>query len=1017
MITKFKPFNNSPKRLILLISWMIIISFRPSITNTQSVFPNLSFRTITTKDGLTSNDIRAITQGDDGQIWIGTGNGLNSYDGNKITNYYQGKNSRININMSGIFTMVKDKKNTLWLSDRTGLTKVDLDDYKTTHFDQFQNVHQLIVRDSGICFAADNEIFQINDEKVLNVKAPSLEYTFLNTKINKYFKANIDRNKQLYLTSVSRIHKITDMGQEEKIFQTPDSLQITNLLFDNQNKGWVSTWGSGLYLINPNSTDLLQILKPEHTNFLTGATIDWRIGDKEYLMVGFAGDQKSGIMILDKSTLEYKMYELSYKVNTFFVDADNNLWLGTDGGVLIASHLLGAINSIPITSTKTNQTTNPGNVYTIHETKNHFWLTKRYGHGIFKYDKNWTLIKEFGSYYINNIPYYPKIQDGFDFRILDNTMYVTNDLGIFLIDNTTHLRRHIFTPEHGEVKLRNIIPINDTTWFIRSYNKGIFVFNPKQKTFRKKYDLVDSTGNVPINFLFKTNQNNIIASSNYGLYFYDENLNKFTLKDHSVFNRLSIFGIAEDQNNILWVCTNKGIMSYDFQKNEILADFSQYIEMGMAYRVNVDKNNNVWFSNAKGYWSWNQKSKRMLKLNFDSGLVTEVEDSYIHIGADDRIYLGGKDIVHQLNPSYISTSYSNTRVIISYISINNEVKIPTLNNNNYQLSLPPGYANIDISFAVPDYSMEHSYDYQFKFSYSDAWTDSKDGKIFIPSLSHGQYQILMRGVSNFSGADTDIVTLDISISPYWYQTWWFRCLVGLCTVSLLYFFYKWKLAYENEKNKLKAEYEHRMIHLEMQNLRSQMNPHFIFNALNSINGFIVENKTHLASEYLTKFSKLIRMILDHSQSDMIPLAKEIEALNLYVMMEKNRFDQAFDFYISKDSHIDMDDIDIPPLILQPYIENAIWHGLMHQTKMGIIQITISQQDDRLFFTINDNGVGRKKAEELKSKKNVKTNSYGMKITQKRIKNNHMSNDVIVSDIVDESGNILGTKVIISIKII
>ena len=225
------------------------------------------------------------------------------------------------------------------------------------------------------------------------------------------------------------------------------------------------------------------------------------------------------------------------------------------------------------------------------------------------------------------------------------------------------------------------------------------------------------------------------------------------------------------------------------------------------------------------------------------------------------------------------------------------------------------------------------------------------------------------------------------------------------------------MAYENEKNKLKAEYEHRMIHLEMQNLRSQMNPHFIFNALNSINGFIVENKTHLASEYLTKFSKLIRMILDHSQSDMIPLAKEIEALNLYVMMEKNRFDQAFDFYISKDSHIDMNDIDIPPLILQPYIENAIWHGLMHQTKMGIIQITISQQDDRLFFTINDNGVGRKKAEELKSKKNVKTNSYGMKITQKRIKNNHMSNDVIVSDIVDESGNILGTKVIISIKII
>jgi ligand-binding sensor domain-containing protein len=1003
---------------------MTIFNIIGKLAFAQTEFPNLTFRSITTKDGLTSNEISGITQDDNNQIWIATGNGLNSYDGNKITNYYQGDIEGLNLNSNYGFELIKDINNNLWLNDRTCLTRISLNQHTSKLLNQFQDLYKISPYKNGVIITSSSGVFTVEDS-ITNLNIAFEPYITNKRTIDHYYGVVLDKKENIYLTSSIRVHKISKEGLprrqasfQEKYYQIPTEKGITNIYFDQQNNGWISTWTGGLFLLEPDRMHIKQFLKPEHTASITGVVAEWNLGEQKYLVVSYSNNYKNGFILIDKKTFDYKIYELSAYVTTIFVDKENNLWLGTEKGILIASHLIGKITSIPLGTTKSSQLLQPGNIYTIHETKDHFWLTIRYGRGIFKYDKNWNLIHEFGSFKIENIPNYEHISDGFDFKLVGNTMYSTSDLGMFMIDNTTNNRTHILAPDRSEVKLRNIIPVNDSTWFIRSYDKGIFVFNPKRNIFTKKYDITIDQEKSINNYLFKTSSNVILASTNnLGLFFYDPQIDKFVRKDHPILNRLAIFGVAEDQNKKLWICTMKGIINYDIAKNEIINDFSQYSEMGMAYRVNIDKNNHVWFSNAKGYWSWNQTNKRMLKLNFDSGLITEVDDSYIHIGTDRMIYLGGLGLIHKLNPDIISKQSKNAKIIIANISVNSKSKIPNFTQNKYQLQLPPGSATIDISFAVPDFSMVHSHDYQFKFADDSTWTNTKDGKILIPSLPHGQYEIQMKGISNFTGEDTDAVILEITILPHWYQTWWFRCLVGLAVCALFYGLYRWKLANENEKNKLKSEYEHRMVHLEMQNLRSQMNPHFIFNALNSINGFIVENKTHLASDYLTKFSKLIRMILDHSKSELISLSKELDALNLYVLMEKNRFDQAFDFKITIDPKIDTNDIDLPPLILQPYIENAIWHGLMHQTKQGSIQLNITQHNDRLVFTIEDNGIGRQKAQILKSKKNIKTTSYGMTITLARIKDHDASNTVVVSDLVDNQGEISGTKVVISLKIV
>ncbi len=209
------------------------------------------------------------------------------------------------------------------------------------------------------------------------------------------------------------------------------------------------------------------------------------------------------------------------------------------------------------------------------------------------------------------------------------------------------------------------------------------------------------------------------------------------------------------------------------------------------------------------------------------------------------------------------------------------------------------------------------------------------------------------------------------------------------------------------------------VELGMQLLRMQMNPHFIFNSLNSINRFILQNNKQQASEYLTKFSKLIRLILQHSQSPLISLESELESLQLYLDLESLRFDNRFDYKISISK--DIYSLKVPPLIIQPFAENAIWHGLMHKEEKGQLHIEIFQQNDFLFLRIIDNGIGRKKAAEMKSKSATKHKSMGLQITAERIAmlQNTKENEspVIINDLVNQDGSTAGTEVIIKMPVI
>jgi LytS/YehU family sensor histidine kinase len=172
--------------------------------------------------------------------------------------------------------------------------------------------------------------------------------------------------------------------------------------------------------------------------------------------------------------------------------------------------------------------------------------------------------------------------------------------------------------------------------------------------------------------------------------------------------------------------------------------------------------------------------------------------------------------------------------------------------------------------------------------------------------------------------------------------------------------------------------------LALKSLRSQMNPHFIFNALNSVNHFIAQQDERTANKFLSEFSQLMRLVMENSQEDFIALQQEQEILALYLKLEHYRFRDKFDYEIITDEAINTEALQVPPMLIQPYIENAVWHGLRYRESKGTLLLRIQKESGNLLVEITDNGIGRKKSAELKTKNQKKHNSTGLKNIEERL---------------------------------
>ncbi len=312
------------------------------------------------------------------------------------------------------------------------------------------------------------------------------------------------------------------------------------------------------------------------------------------------------------------------------------------------------------------------------------------------------------------------------------------------------------------------------------------------------------------------------------------------------------------------------------------------------------------------------------------------------------------------------------------------------------------------------------------YSYLEQYMELKDSIVnnqFLWKLSNYKKQTDVKNqLDQISFLDKDNKNKEGKLKRESLFKWILVAFLLIAALSGFIIYKNLSLKRKNEKLESRhkeTELQQHVTELEMQALRAQMNPHFIFNCLSSINRFILKNETEAASNFLTKFSRLIRMVLTNSKKPFISLEDELEIFCLYLDMEKLRFKDSFDYRITFINSIDTGNVFVPPLLLQPFAENAIWHGLMHKEGQGHLEIELSIDKKILTCAITDNGVGRNKAAELKSKSAEKQKSMGLQITTERLALLNRDQDeqtfFHIEDISDNEGKPVGTRIILKMN--
>jgi sensor histidine kinase YesM len=372
---------------------------------------------------------------------------------------------------------------------------------------------------------------------------------------------------------------------------------------------------------------------------------------------------------------------------------------------------------------------------------------------------------------------------------------------------------------------------------------------------------------------------------------------------------------------------------------------------------------------------------------------------------DDRIWLATTQGVVRLGQEFLKNRHHKVPYLVfdttQINGVDQHLKEGTV--------LPASKNNLYFKFRAISYRIPHLINYQYYLQGSDQDTiESYNPEARYSDLDHGNYTLFVRAsyTDNFI---SDWTTLSFSIDKFWYETRLFIFLVLIILFGLIYFIFKFILRDIREREMQKQK----LLEAEKRSLLSQMNPHFIFNSLNSIQHFIIQNDEFLANSYLTNFSSLIRRILDNSKKNLINLNEEITVLELYLQMEKLRFEEDFSFEIIRDLRIDFNEIMIPPMMVQPFVENAIWHGLRPLKAKGNLIISFVYEDNYYYCRVEDNGIGRENALKLKGKKEPHL-STGLANVEERIRLLNQMNtrkiELKIIDLKDDRDKAAGTMV-------
>lgn len=361
---------------------------------------------------------------------------------------------------------------------------------------------------------------------------------------------------------------------------------------------------------------------------------------------------------------------------------------------------------------------------------------------------------------------------------------------------------------------------------------------------------------------------------------------------------------------------------------------------------------------------------------------------------------------------------------ISYSELKN-----TINNYDVLRKITLNYTenSIDLIFAARGVSGKDTIEFAYQLEgFDNDWSvvhyslmDERLNLAQYSNLSPGTYTFRVKVKKGNEDWQKKKAELVIIIKPPFWQTWWFWAIIISGIGLFIGFILWWRVRVVKKREKEKYAHEKQILELEAKALRAQMNPHFIFNCLNSIKSLIQQHEEEKSITYLTTFSKLIRTLFNNADKKEISLYDEIETCKYYLQLESMRFDTKFSYALTVDEEIDLKSVQVPALIIQPFIENAIWHGIVPRGNGGHISLNVAKKGSVIEISIDDDGIGREASMQNKSSSNLAHQSKGVNLTQSRLELDNLLQQRQASletiDKKDKNGTATGTKVIITIK--
>lgn len=964
------------------------------------------FQHYSVEEGLPQSQVYAMIQDSRGLLWLGTkGGGLSKFNGKEFTTFTKEEG------LSGdqVYSLFEDSQHNIWIGTGDGITHYNgISFTKFPISDKYAIVVSAIIEDhNNTIWAATNAgLYYFENNKWISFVSNNAKLKY---NISCLF---VDKEGAIWTGNDNGLFKIEN-GHVSR-FTVKSGLSSNKVRSVNELNGHllVGTYGHGLNIHNENGWYVLG----KSNEIIHDVFVD----DKQNVWVATQDNGAISYNLKKKSGKNYNHTKglSANNVRIILQDSWGNMWFGTSGGGI--------------------------NKYHGQQFK-HFNLEEGFLDGKFysvlggSDNKVWTGTGHFGFVEMENdsLIYHNENTDFYNHKCkalfedhLGNIWIGTEGKGIYIYNGDKYKQ---ITGNQGLTDdwIRSITQDKDFNVWIATVS-GISKLIPTNyteleftiKNFRQQNGLPDDR----INTLAPDNENRMWFGTNNGHIGYIQNGKITHYGANDGIKRSVIKSIAFDEFNQLWAASEgEGLFQTNLNSNFIT--FNQYkkkdgINSNNIYLLQFDKLGQLWLGAGGGTdrvsFTKSGEISDIKHFGKNEGFLGgETCTNAISVSPNGDVWIGTLDGLNRHNPIQSKTNTTAPKLSMSDITLFYESITADVNDwYNVDNTLNFNYNENHISFHFEGVNLKNPEEvyYQFKLEgFENEWSPiDKHNVATYSNLPSGSYNFMLK-----AGNEDDVWTEPIEVSfviltPFW-KSWWFISLISIISLSIIL------LIYRNRQRQLKEEKERlqlekNVLEMEQKALRLQMNPHFIFNAMNTVQALIAKKDEKAARYYLAKFSKLMRKVLENSRSPLITIHDEIEALENYLTLEKLSNEDNFDFEIIVDENIQSDAYGIPPLLLQPFAENSVVHGLKELDHRGKITIQFAWKESYIECSVIDNGRGRLAAKEVRHQKSSYHKSTALVLTQERLAS--LSNELPIKsfEIIDLEDP-TGTQVILRIPII